>query len=149
MTLQPEFSSNFFRSLRKLYFSSQIWGLASFCYSPENGMQLKPVNYITLLVFTLVYWILIIGNAVMDINVEDNVRGYKYLLTYFWLRLFSYVSMAFLWLVLTSLFIFRKQMCRLMEDIIDLEQEVTNRTYSNYILSQHFFPADEKAADGG
>lgn len=124
MTLQPEFSSDFFRSLRKLYFSSQIYGFASFSYSPKNGVQLKPINYITLLLFTLIYWTLMIGNAVMEINVEDYVRGYKYILTYFWLRFFTYVSMAFLWSTLMSLFIFRKQVVRLMEDIIELEQKV-------------------------
>lgn len=123
MTLQPE-RSIFFQSLRKLYFSSQTCGFASFSYSPNNGVQLKPVNYITLLLFTLIYWTLIIGNAVMEINVEDYVRGYKYILAYFWLRFFTYVSMALLWFILIFLFIFRKQVVRLMEDIIELEQEV-------------------------
>lgn len=127
MTLQKEFSSDFFRSLRKLYFSSQICGFASFSYSPKNGIQLKPVNYISLLFFTLLYWALIIGNAVTDINVEEYVRGYKYILTYFWLRFFAYLSMAFNWLIIASLFIFRNQVCRLMDDIIELEQEVKKK----------------------
>lgn len=124
MTHQTEFRSIFFRSLRKLYFFSQICGFTGFSYSPKNGVQLRSINYITFLFFTLVYWTLIIGNTVMEINVEDYVCGYKFILTYFWLRFFSSLSMAFIWLVLASLFIFRKQVCRLLEDIIDLEQEV-------------------------
>lgn len=124
MTYQKEFSSIFFRSLRKLYFSSQFCGLASFSYSPKNGVQLRSINYITLLFFAVVYWTLIIGNAVTEISVEDYFRGYKFILTYFWLRFFAYLSMAYFWSILISLFIFRKQVCRLVEDIIELEQEV-------------------------
>lgn len=116
-------ASGYFRSIRKLYFFSQLCGFASFSYSPKIGVHLTIVNVLMSSIFTIFYWILIIGNAIIHMNVIGTV-GYKMILFYVGLRLFAYYTLTFMWLIIGCLYLVKKRISKLMEEFIELECEV-------------------------
>lgn len=123
MTPELQFRSSFFRSLRKLYFCSQLCGFASFSYSPKIGVNIKTINVVTSIFFTVLYWILIVGNATAQIDVI--AKGYKVILFYIGLRFFAYYTLSFMWLAVQLMFLVRKRICELMENLVELESNVS------------------------
>lgn len=125
MTPLSQLDSRFFRSMRKMYFTSQICGFASFSYSSANTVYMNPINVFTSVFFNSLIWFLIIGNLTSKLDVPSALPGYETILYYIGLKFFSYYTLLFMWIVVQLLFLARRIICKLVEDMVDLEVAVS------------------------
>lgn len=121
-----ESSSFLFQSLRRLYFFAQIFGSASFSYSsdPEIGVHIKPINVVTFVLAAAFYSTICYLNATSELTIHAS--GYQAILFDAGLSNFLSYTPSMVWNLSFNLFISRKRIAKIMEKILDLDDEVRN-----------------------
>lgn len=123
MPSRTNISSNsfLFKSLRRLYTFAQLFDCASFSYSTEIGVHIKPINKVTFVLSCLFYNSLSYINMTTDLTI--NADGYQAILFYVGMRVCVYYGPA-AWSLSIYLFLARRKIAQLMEDIMALNSEV-------------------------
>lgn len=86
MQSQVNSDSFLFKSYHCLYFFARIFGSASFFYSTDVWVYIKPVDVATLAASTVFYFITSYLNATIELTIHDN--GYQAILVNIGLRIF-------------------------------------------------------------
>lgn len=127
MPPKSEFNSTSFlyKALSRLYYFGQFFGSASFSYSPEAGVHLKPIN-----IFTVVFWFFFY-NCLIQTNSNTKLTihatGFQAVLFYIGASKFFETASTSNWCLGFCLFLFRKRIAKIMEDIMALDSEVSNK----------------------
>lgn len=124
MQSQVNSDSFLFKSLRRLYFFAQIFGSASFSYSTKIGVHIKPINVVTLVVSAVFYSFTSYLNATTELTIHDN--GYQAILFNIGLRVFLSYAPLLVWNLSFNLFMVRKKVAKIMENIMELDSEVSH-----------------------
>lgn len=120
--MNSDSTSFLYKSLRRLYIYAQIFGFASFSYSRKFGVHMKFINIITLLSTTLFYSAISFINSTTELTV--GAKGYQGILFYAGLRVFFVYAPFLLLSSIFLLFLSRKKIAKLMEEIMALNSEV-------------------------
>lgn len=124
-------NSIFYRAIRQMYFLSQLFGMVNFSYSPTTGIFLKPINVAVMILFGIILWCLSWILMTNDLTVGES--GYKRILLYIGIHFTTYNNCIFVWCISMCIFIFRSNLCGLIEDMIKLE------TIVSMLYSYRFF----------
>lgn len=121
-TAESDSTAFLYKSLRRLYVYAQIFGCASFSYTPETGVHVKAINTFSLVIFTVFFTTIAYSNIILELTID--VKGYQAILFYFGLRTMLCFTLLLLWALTCFLFLYKKQIAHLMEEIIALDGEV-------------------------
>lgn len=121
-TAESDSTAFLYKSLRRLYVYAQIFGCASFSYTPETGVQVKAINIFSLVFFTVFFTAIAYSNIIFELTID--AKGYQAILFYFGLRTMLCYTLLLLWALTCLIFLAKKRIAHLMEEIIALDGEV-------------------------
>lgn len=120
--LNVDTTSFLYKSLRRLYYYAQIFGCASFSYNPRDGLHMRFVNFVTFILAFSYYISMSYINGIAELSID--AKGYQSILFSTGVRgFFAYVPFL-IWNIIFNLFVCRKYVAKLMEDILTLVSEV-------------------------
>lgn len=112
-----------FVSLQKLYLFAQLFGCASFSYSPQTGVFVTAINVFTLVFFTLFYWTMIYVNVFFELTIR--AKGYQAVLFYVGFHLIPIYVIWNTWITSMFVFIAKKKIATLMEEVYIVYDKVS------------------------
>lgn len=128
MSPQREFNSNslLYKALRRLYYFGQFLGCISFSYSPSIGVHVKLINVVTFLIWFIFYTGL--SQTIKNSKLTIHAKGLQEVLFDLNIKDFLSGAPSTMWSSTFSLFLFRKKVAKLMEDIMALDSEASDET---------------------
>lgn len=131
-TLNLGLSSVLLETIQKLHTFGQFFGCASFTYTPGIGFQNKPINIISFVFFTVLSCSLIYFNMSTELSI--NAKGYAAILFYVGTGSFACNGPLGNFNLAFFLFVFRKKIAKLMEDLMAFDGEVCNSFSTEYSI---------------
>lgn len=112
----------FLKAFQYLQMSGQFFGCGSFTYTPGIGAQVKPINIFSFIVFIILCLLLAYINTVNDFTI--NAEGYAAILFHIGMESASQQAMLLNSFFPAIMFIARKKIASLLDDILAFDSEV-------------------------
>lgn len=120
--IQSESTAFLFKSLKRLYIYAQFVGCACFSYS-HGRVHVTRLNFLALVFFTGIY--LAVAYLNLSLDKTTNATGYQAILFFIGEYVIPSYGIFLMWTVILMLFLARKNVARVMVELIILDGEVS------------------------